>query len=186
MVSIMSLWMPIVLAAVVVFFASFLLHMALGYHNSDFAKLPGEEAAMDALRSIQIPAGDYMMPHAGSNAERKDPAFIERMKRGPSAMMTVMPSGPPAMGALLGQWFVFSIVINVFAAYLTGRTLTSGASYLEVFRLVGTIVFMGYAVALWHDSIWFRRAWSTTIKYTVDGLIYGLLTGGVFGWLWPR
>ena len=26
----------------------------------------------------------------------------------------------------------------------------------------------------------------TTIKNTFDGLVYGLLTGGVFGWLWPR
>jgi len=25
-----------------------------------------------------------------------------------------------------------------------------------------------------------------TIKEVVDGLIYGLLTAGTFGWLWPR
>jgi len=24
------------------------------------------------------------------------------------------------------------------------------------------------------------------IKETIDGLVYGLLTAGVFGWLWPR
>jgi len=40
-------------------------------------------------------------------------------------------------------------------------------------------------VALWQMSIWYRRAWSTTIKATVDGLIYALLTAGTFGWLWP-
>jgi hypothetical protein len=45
---------------------------------------------------------------------------------------------------------------------------------------------MGYAVALWQMSIWYRRAWSTTFKATVDGLVYALLTAGTFGWLWPR
>jgi hypothetical protein len=28
--------------------------------------------------------------------------------------------------------------------------------------------------------------WSMTIKEVVDGLVYGLLTAGTFGWLWPR
>jgi hypothetical protein len=55
-----------------------------------------------------------------------------------------------------------------------------------VFRFAGTTAFIGYSVALWQMSIWYRRAWSTTIKATVDGLIYALLTAGVFGWLWPR
>jgi hypothetical protein len=34
-------------------------------------------------------------------------------------------------------------------------------------------------------SIWYQRAWSLTLKSTIDALIYGLLTGGIFGWLWP-
>ena len=58
--------------------------------------------------------------------------------------------------------------------------------YLRVFRFAGATAFIGYAVALWQMSIWYRRAWSTTIKATVDGLIYALLTAGTFGWLWPR
>jgi hypothetical protein len=28
--------------------------------------------------------------------------------------------------------------------------------------------------------------WGTTIKEVIDGLVYGLLTAGTFGWLWPR
>jgi hypothetical protein len=35
-------------------------------------------------------------------------------------------------------------------------------------------------------SIWYRRAWSTTIKATVDALIYAALTALVLAWLWPR
>ena len=45
---------------------------------------------------------------------------------------------------------------------------------------------LGYSVALWQFSIWYHRSWGTTIRSTVDGLIYALLTAGVFGWLWPH
>jgi hypothetical protein len=45
---------------------------------------------------------------------------------------------------------------------------------------------MGYSFALWQLAIWYRRAWGTTIRSTVDGLLYALLTAGTFGWLWPR
>ena len=38
--------------------------------------------------------------------------------------------------------------------------------------------------ALWLP--WYRRAWTTTVKPTVDGLIYALLTAAAFAWLWPR
>ena len=29
------------------------------------------------------------------------------------------------------------------------------------------------------------RTKATTIRANIDALIYGLLTGGTFGWLWP-
>jgi hypothetical protein len=90
------------------------------------------------------------------------------------------------MGKSLFLWFVYSVAVGVFAAYVAGRALTSGASYLEVFRFAGVSAFLGYAGALWQMSIWYKRAWSITVKHTVDGLIYALLTGGFFGWLWPQ
>jgi hypothetical protein len=69
---------------------------------------------------------------------------------------------------------------------VAGRALPVGAPYLRVFQLVGATAFIAYAAALWQMSIWYRRAWSTTIKATIDGLVYALLTAGTFGWLWPR
>jgi hypothetical protein len=99
--------------------------------------------------------------------------------------MTVLPTGPFNMGKSLGQWFVVSLVISLFAAYVASRTLAPGAPYLSVFRIVGTVAFIGYAGGLWQDSVWWNRKWSTTFKSTIDALIYGLLTAGAFGWLWP-
>ena len=114
------------------------------------------------------------------------PAFAEKMKAGPVMVFTVMPSGPMSMSRNLVLWFIYSAVVGFFAAYVAGRALPAGAEYLRVFRFVGVIAFVGYSLALWQMSIWYRRAWSTTVKATVDGLVYALLTAGTFGWLWPR
>jgi len=57
---------------------------------------------------------------------------------------------------------------------------------LRFFRFAGCAAFAGYSLALLQHSIWYRRSWWTTAKSMFDGLIYGLLTAGIFGWLWPR
>ena len=101
-------------------------------------------------------------------------------------VVTVLPAGPMSMGRNLGLWFAYCLVVSVFAAYIASRALPPEAPYLEVFRFAGATAFIGYALALWQMSIWYRRSWLTTIKATVDGFIYALLTAGVFGWLWPR
>ncbi len=186
MVPIMSLWLPILLAAVIVFVASSVIHMLLPYHRTDFAGLPAEDDVMEALRRFEIPPGDYVMPCPGGPKGMSDPEFVEKMRKGPVAFMTVMPPGRPSMRNSLIQWFVYCVVVGIFSAYIAGRALESGAPYLAVFRFVGTTAFLGYALALWQNSIWYKRAWSSTLKSTFDGLLYALLTAGTFGWLWPR
>jgi hypothetical protein len=186
MVPVTSLWVPIVLAAVIVFVVSSIVHMVLPYHRSDYGRLPAEDEVMEALRRFKIPPGDYLMPCASTPAAMRSTEFLDKLKRGPVAMMTMMESGPPTMGPQLVMWFAYCVVVGVFAAYVAGRALAPGANYLEVFRFAGTTAFVGYSLALWQNSIWFKRAWSTTIKSTFDGLLYGLLTAGTFGWLWPR
>jgi hypothetical protein len=186
MVPLTSLWMPILLSAVFVFIASSILHMVLPVHKGDYRPLPSEDAVMESLRRFKIPPGDYMVPCGTGPESMKSPAFVEKMKAGPVAVMTVMQPGPPAMGANLAQWFVYCVVVGVFAAYIAGRALPPGTHYLQVFRFAGCTAFIGYSLALWQNSIWYKRAWATTIKSTIDGLIYGLLTAGTFGWLWPR
>lgn len=185
MVPLASLWLPILLAAVLVFVISSVLHMVLKYHRSDWVKMSNEEAVMDVLRGT--PPGDYMMPHSSGPEMMKDPAFMEKMRRGPAAVVTIMSGDMQgSFKKALSLWFVYSLVANVFAAYLAGRTLGPGTSYLEVFRIVGTAAFLAYGMGLAQMSIWYGRRWSTTIKSMVDALIYGLLTAGVFGWLWPK
>jgi hypothetical protein len=185
MVSVISLWLPIIVSAAIVFVASSIIHMFLPYHRKDLKRIPDEDAAMDVLGKIGIPPGDYVLPHAGSPKAMQSPEYIEKMTKGPVAFITVLPSGRPSMVKNLIQWFVYCVIVGIFAAYITGKALEPGAPYLSVFRFAGCTAFAGYALALMQNSIWFKRSWSATMKSSFDGLVYALLTAGTLGWLWP-
>ncbi len=186
MVTIVALWLPIVLSAVIVFAASSIIHMVLTHHRNDYGKLPNEEALLDAMRKEGVSPGYYSFPRPASHKDMCSPEMVEKYKKGPIGIMAVIPNGPPAMGKYLSQWFVYCVVISVFVAYLAGRTVSAGADYLPVFRVAGTAAFLGYGLGHPVDSIWKGQPWSVTAKHVVDGLVYGLLTAGTFGWLWPR
>ena len=186
MTGLSALWLPILLSSVIVFVASSIIHMVLPWHKTDYPKVPDEDRVRDALRPFAIPPGDYMVPRCEDSKELRTPEFAEKLNQGPVIVMTVLPNGQWSMGRNLGLWFLYCAVVGVFAAYVAGRALPAGASYAHVFQFVGATAFIGYALALWQMSIWYRRAWSTTIKATIDGLIYALLTAGTFGWLWPH
>ena len=187
MVPLTSLVVPVVISAVLVFFASFIIHMVLGYHKGDLRKLPDpqEDEMLAAIGRLNLAPGDYAAPHPGSPERMKDAHFIAKMTKGPLVLMNVSAGAAPAMGRSLAMWFVFTLVVSFFAGYITSRAVAPGTSYLSVFRFVGTSAFMGYALGQIPESIWYRRSWTRTFVSICDGLIYALLTAGVFGWLWP-
>lgn len=179
-----ALWLPILASAVIVFVASSIIHMGPFWHRGECPALPDQDRVQDALRPFNLAPGEYMLPRAKDMKSMQEPAFVEKLKRGPVVLMTVIPSGPMSMSRHLVQWFIYTVVVSVFSAYLAHATLPADAPYLQVFRVAGTAAFLAYAVGLWQQSIWYSRPWSTTAKHTLDGLIYGCLTGGAFGWLW--
>ena len=186
MVSILSLWAPVLVAAVLVFVGSSLIHMLLKYHENDFQKLPDEDAVMDALRPFDLAPADYLFPHSGGAENMRSEAFLAKVDKGPIATMTVFPKDAWSnMTGNLINWFIYAVVVSVIAAYLGGRMLGPGAEYLSVFRVTGTVSFCCYAMSLPQRSIWFKQSWATTARSMFDGLIYSLLTAGAFGWLWP-
>jgi hypothetical protein len=186
MTGLVALWLPILVSAVLVFVVSSVIHMMSPWHKSDYPKLSSEDRVMDALRPLAIPPGDYMMPRPSSRAEMRTPQFLEKYRRGPVLMLTVWPGGSMSMSTQLVQWFVYALVVGCFAGYVAGRALPPGAPFGSVFRFAGVTAFVGYSLALWQMSIWYRRAWLTTTKATVDGLIYAALTAATLGWLWPH
>jgi hypothetical protein len=185
MVSIIELWPAILASAVLVFIASSAIHMLPLWHKNDYPKLPNQDALMDAVRPLNVAPGDYLVPRAASPQEMKSSEFAAKHAKGPAMILTVFPAGPLGMGKQLLGWFVFTIVVSIFVAYVAGRALNSGESYLQVHQTAGAVAFGCYAFGAWPMSIWYRRAWGLAGKETLDSLIYGMLTGGAFGWLWP-
>ena len=186
MVEISALFLPILLSAVAVFIASAIIHMSSPLHKKDYLKLPNEDRVMDALRPLGIPPGDYLVPRPDGPKDVKSPEFLEKMNKGPVMMMSVWPNGRPGMGRNLMLWFCYCVVAGVFAAYVTTWALPEGARYVLVFRIAGTTAFLAYSAALWQMSVWYRRPWGTTIRLTIDGIIYAFITAGMFAWFWPR
>ena len=185
MVPLAALWLPILLSAVIVFIASSIMHMVLPYHRGDYTQLPDEDRILAALRTVDLIPGVYMFPFC-THKDMKSPTIAEKQKLGPVGTLTVFPKGPVNMAKFLTMWFVYCLIVRLFAAYLTGRTVADGAPYLTVFRVAGTAAFLAYGVGQLTNGIWAGQPWSVTLKHAFDGLVYSLLTAGTFGWLWPR
>ena len=185
MVPLAALWLPILLSAVIVFIASSIMHMVLPYHRSDYRPLPDEDKVLAALRAAGLQRGLYHFPHC-THKDMKSAAVQEKFKQGPVGFLTIFPSGPPALPKLLGLWFAYCLIIGVFVACLAGYTVAPGAPYPVVFRVVAPAAFLAYGLGNLSNGIWKGQPWSVTNKEVVDGLVYGLLTAGAFGWLWPR
>jgi hypothetical protein len=185
MVPLTELWLPILVSAVFVFIVSSAVHMLLPYHWSDYGKVPNEEQLRADFRRSGLPPGDYVVPHAAGPKEMKDPEYTKRMAEGPIVFFTVAPAGQSSMARSLSLWFVYLLIIATLAAYVAGRALPPGAEYGEAFRFAGTTAIAAFAFGSWPASVWFFRSWKTTAKFTFDGILYGLVLGGAFGWLWP-
>ncbi len=185
MVSVLSLLIPIAVSAVFVFIASSVIHMVSAWHANDLQKCPDEDAVMNALRPLNLQVGNYLLPKPETRQAMQSPEFQAKFKAGPVAFITIRPSDF-SMGSTLVLWFIYSLVVSVFAGYVAGVAFGPGTEYLKVFRVAGTVAFCGYGLGLIPDSIWWGRGWGWTTRNLIDSLLYGLLTGGTFGWLWPR
>lgn len=185
MVPLLDLWLPILLSAVIVFVASSVIHMALPLHKNDSRSLPNEEQVLAALRAGGAAPGQYMFPRPSSMKDMCSPEMLAKFKQGPVGNMNLMPNGAPSMGKSLGQWFTLSLAISAFVAYAAGLGLERGADGMLVFRVASAVALLGYGVSSATDSIWKGVPWSVTAKFMFDGLVYALVTGGTFCWLWP-
>lgn len=186
MVGLVALWKPILVSSVFVMITLVIIHMIPGWHQGDMAAVPGEAQIMQTLRQLNIQPGEYRFPYGNTTAEMTAPEFVEKMKTGPVGMMTIRPNGELNMGRMFGLWFVYAVIIGVLAGYVTGRTHGAGATFVEVFRICATVAFCCYALAHWQNFIWWGKSLRYTLTYSIDGLLFALVTGATFGWLWPK
>lgn len=176
-----ALWLPILLSAIVVFIASWIMWTVLPHHKSDWISIPDSEAMETALRGMSIQPGMYVFPRSMSG----DREAMRELADKHSGYMVVRPMGVPNMGKALAGWFIVNLVIMLLVAYVGAVSLGGGADYLTVFRVVGTAAILAYCSGHLVYGVWFDHSWSAVGKHVVDGIVYGLLTAGIFGWLWP-
>jgi hypothetical protein len=174
-----EMWMPIVVSAVFVWIASSIIHMVLPHHKKEFAGLPDEETLNTALEGVK--PGQYMFPWAADMEEMKDPAYIEKQKKGPCGVLTVWP-GPANFGRNLGMMLAFYLVVGAIVAYVVHHSgVNADTPYMTMFRIAGTTAFMAHGLGWMPGMVWFGQKGFWT--YTFDALVYALVTAGVFGWL---
>lgn len=187
MVELIDLWLPIVLSAAAVFIASALAWMVMPHHKGDFRKLTNEDGVMAAVRSLSIPPGLYFFPHMKDcNKAKMDPAAKAKFEQGPHGMIQIWPADAfGKMGRNMVLSLLFYLITSVFVAYLATLALPAGAEYLKVFQVTGTAAIMAYCFATIPHAIWFGIPARNILSGLIDGIVFGLITAGFFGWLWP-
>ncbi len=183
MIPLVSLWLPVLLSAVAVFILSSLFWTALPWHKKDFHPLPDEDAARAALGGTA--PGAYTVPHLADRKMLQDAGYQKKLEDGPVGFLTILPNGRQGMGRTLVQWLLWTLVVSATVAYVVSRTIPRGVGFLLIFQVGATVAWLAYSWATVQDAIWFGRPLPHVVKQLVDGLVYGLATGAIFGWLYP-
>ena len=184
--TLLSLWLPILLSAVVVFIISSLIHMVIKWHAGDYGTLANEDAVRAAIRAGNPAPGRYVMPHCGDMKDVGNEAMKQKYREGPVGHFTLGPNGVPNLGKFLGQWFLWSLIVAAVAAYLAvGVYALNPANARGAAKLVGAVTFIAYGFGTVTESIWMGRPWSASAKHLLDAALYGVGSGLVFFWLWP-
>lgn len=179
-----SLWLPIILSAVFVFIASALINMLLKFwHMPDYHGFSNEDEVRAAIRNGNPAPGQYSLPYCPPQA-MKDPAVLEKFAQGPTGMVFLRKPGPMNMGVPLLQWFLVCVLISLLGA-LVALALPTGADPHAVFHTTALAALLGYCLGVFQNAIWFGWPWRSAAKYIVDGILYAIITGFTFLWLWP-
>ena len=183
MVTLPMLWLPILLSTVFVFIAFNILWLPLPFwHRNDYGKIANDHSIMAELANLK--SGQYMLPSVEWNKLSKEE--LAKVQAGPGAVLIVRNPMPFAFGSKLIFLFVYNLIVVTFIACVCRLALQTGAPYPHVFRLAATAGFLAYSFNTISDSIWYGKPWPITARFFIDGVIYGLLIGATFGWLWPR
>ena len=185
MVTLTSLWLPILLGAVFVFVASSLIHMAFRWHNADYRKLPNEDDVRSVIRKASPAPGQYVVPHCLDMKQLQTPEMQQKFVEGPNALLWIRANGRQGMGPLLGQWFALNLLVSFMVAYIAAHTLAAGVAPMQVLRVTASIGFLAYGIGSISHGIWFYKPWTAVGKDLLDALIYGFAGGAAFAWLWP-
>jgi hypothetical protein len=179
------LWIPIVLSAAAVWFASALAWMLSPHHKQDFKKLPDEDGFVAAVRSLGVTPGSYAFPRC-EHAQMKDPEFKKKWESGPIGVLNV--SGKVSMGKNMLATFLVYLIVSIFIGYLGWAVFQHDTALLSksrVFQVMGTAGVLAYSFSFIPGGIWFGQSGRSMLMGVIDGVVFGLITGGIFALLWP-
>jgi hypothetical protein len=182
-----QLWLPMLLSAVFVFIASALINMLLKFwHSPDYRGFANEDEIAAAIRkSGAVGPGKYVIPYCTDPKQMQEPAMQEKFRQGPVAHVNLVATGPMSMGPMLGQWFVFCLLVSVACAGLAAHVLGPHPDSHVAFHTIGVAALLGYSFGEIPNSIWRGQPWSMSMKYFIDGIVYAVITAATFCWLWP-
>jgi hypothetical protein len=176
-----SLLVPIVLSAVVLFFASFLSWMILQLHKDDWRKIEREDEFMAAVKPFNLPEGSYIFPRCSNPEEMKSEAFQAKYKAGPRGIMTIL--APTNMGVNLAMTMAYFLVVSFGLGYLAGIAFKPGETFLNVLRFVFTAGLLAFLASVVQHSIWFRNR---IVGHVIESIAYALIVGVIFAAMWPE
>lgn len=185
------LWLPILVATVVMFILSALIWTAMPHHKNEHRGVPDEDSLLAVLRKANLQPGNYMFPFCAPE-HRWDKAKTEewgkKVAEGPAGTLTTWPKGPMNMGKMMGQSLAFYLVANFFigAAGAHAIRFDAPATFHHVFVVIGLVTFMTYFFATVPACIWFGKPWKSQALLFIDAVVYAAATAATFAWLWPR
>jgi hypothetical protein len=185
------LWLPILVATVVMFILSAIIWTAMPHHKHEHRGVPDEDGLLAVLRKANLQPGNYMFPFCSPehrSDRTKTEAWGKKWAEGPAGMLTIAPKGPMSMGKMMGQSVVFYLVANFFIGAVGAHSIRfdGPATFHHVFIVIGLAAFMTYFFATVPECIWFGRPWKNQALLFVDAVVYAAATGAIFAWLWPR
>jgi len=184
METIVHFWIPIVVSTVAVFIASSIAWMVLPHHRADIKSLPDEATFVRQLSGLGIPPGLYMFPGCGSPEEMKTEDYHTRFAAGPWGTLTVLGSKPNFARNLFFVFLLYAVV-SVFVAYITAQARPDGAASASVFQVAGATAILGYCAGQVPGAVFLSKPCRFFCTDMIDGVVYGLITGVIFAWLWP-
>lgn len=180
----LSLWLPILLSGVALFFLSFVFWSLLPHHKKDIACAPKQDELLDAVRKLDLPPAQYMFPNCEDPKEYKTERFRALYDTGPWGMLNVFPA-KPNMGRSVGLTLAYFLLVSIVIAYLAGATRAPGAEFGEVFQVAATAGVLVFVFGGVLTGVWFGKPARAFVTESIDGLVYAAATGLIFGMFWP-
>jgi len=176
-----DLWLPILLAGLATHIASTIAWTLLPHHKPEWNKLPAEEGLLDFLDQNSVAASQYLFPFCDDPKLMSEPEFKQKMETRCRGMLILWPK-PPNMGKAIGLTLAFFLVAAFAIGYLASIAFAPGASMMEIFRLVFMAGLLCHVAGPFPGVFWFRKYVAMEM---LDGLVYALITAGIFAGLWP-